>query len=255
MKRFAFVLLTSVSVALSAQNGAAIEYKLSSNKGATGTMKINFSEYGHTSEFHMVIPQMPGGGMTMKSMSMKSTPDVVYTINDNNKTYSEMKKSDAQAQDNKTYSVKKIGEETVNGYKCVHALITEGNETEDVWNTKDIKEYNKYADAFNTNKRMGSEKREKALKDAGCDGFPVKFVHKGNEREGEMSMELVKMEKKNFSSSDFQLPTGYTKNDSSKPGAGSPSGAPQMKSQEELMKMTPEERAKYVEELKKKYGK
>ncbi|MGZ3883422.1 MAG: DUF4412 domain-containing protein [Bacteroidia bacterium] len=255
MKRFAFVVLSALAISVQAQNGAAIDYKISSTKGASGTMKINFSEFGHSSEFNMVVPQMPGGGITMKSLSMKSTPDVIYTINDKNKTYTEAKKAETQAQDTKTYSVKKVGEETVNGYKCIHAVITEGNETEDVWNTKDIKEYNKYAEAYNTNKRLGSEKREKALKEAGCDGFPVKVVHKGNEREGDMTMELVKMEKKNFSSTDFQLPTGYTKSDSSKPAGGAPNGAPQMKSQEELMKMTPEERAKYVEELKKKYGK
>ena len=119
-------------------------------------------------------------------------------MNDQNKTYSESNVSDASNQDNKTYSVKKLGEETVNGYKCVHALITEGTETHEVWNTKDIADFSKYSEAFKTNKRIGSQKREQALKDAGCDGLPVKTVHKGNAQEGDMTMELVKLEKKDF---------------------------------------------------------
>jgi hypothetical protein len=140
----------------------------------------------------------------------------------------------------------------VNGYKCVHALVTEGKETHEVWNTKDIAEFDKYQKAFASNKNMSSSKRDKALKDAGCDGLPVKMVHKGNEREGEVTIELVKLEKKSFSKSDFEIPEGYTKNESGTNPAGGPAG---VKSQQEIMNMSPEERAKYIEGLKKQYGK
>jgi hypothetical protein len=239
-----------LSTIITAQNGANIEYKITSSKGANGTVKINYSEFGSGSEFNMVIPQMPGGGITVKSLSSKSKPDVIYTINDKNKTYSEVKKTESSADDTKTYTVKKIGEEKINGYKCIHALVTEGNETHEVWNTKDVAEFSKYAEGFSSNKKISSTKRDQALKDAGCDGLPVKQIHKGNEREGDMTMELVKIEKKSFSKSDFDIPAGYTKSET---GAGAVTNG--MKSQEEIMKMTPEERTKYIEEMKKKYGK
>lgn len=250
MKKILFAALAVFAGGLSlAQNGAHMEYKLTSTKGATGTIKVNYSEYGSVSEMNMVIPQMPGGGMDMKHLIQKANPDVIYSINDKDKTYSERKVKENSNDDNKTYTVKKLGEEKINGYKCVHAMVTEGNESHEVWNTKDIADYDKYSSAFQANKKMSSHKQEQALKDAGCDGIPVKSIHKGNEREGDMTMELVKFEKKSYSKADFEIPSGYTK-------GGAPAGSPAgVKSQQEIMNMTPEERAKYIEEMKKKYGK
>ncbi len=252
MKNIILGIAVCFTTSVNSQNGANIEFKITSSKGQTGSMKINFSEFGSMSEFNMVIPQMPGGGIVMKNLTQKSNPDVTYTINDKSKSYSENKKTEASKEDTKTYEVKKIGEEKVNGYNCVHAMVTSGVESEEIWNTKDIKEFDKYSETFKNNKRMGSQKRDDALKAAGCDGFPVKTVHKGNEREGDMTMELVKMEKKTFSKSDFDIPADYTKNGS---GAGAGAGAAGMKTQQEIMNMTPEERAKYIEEMKKKYQK
>lgn len=229
-----------------AQNGSVLEYKITSSSGANGSFKVSVAEYGSISLFNMVIPQMPGGGMTMKSLCLSQSPDIVYMINDNAKTYSEVKPVNTPDA-GMAYSAKKLGEETMNGYKCVHALVTEGTETHEVWYTKDIPEFDKYARSFKGNKRFYSEPRERALKAAGCEGLPVKTVHKGNAREGDMTMELVKVEKKNFAATDFQIPTGYTKSENANPAAA------QFKSQQELMNMTPEERAKYAEEMKKKY--
>jgi hypothetical protein len=240
---FAAALLFSGVIA-SAQNGASMEFKVSSNKGVGGTINVKYSEFGTKSESSMM-------GMNMVSLTKKESPDVVYMINDKDKTYREMKKSTSQPDDNSTYTVKKIGNETINGYKCVHALVTDNRGTTDMWTTKDFADYNKYSESLNNNRKLGSAKREQALKDAGCEGFPVKMVTK--EKDGDMTMELTKLEKKSFSKSDFEVPAGYTK--AVGPG-GTPPGKPAgIKSQEELMKMTPEERAKYAEELKKQYGK
>jgi hypothetical protein len=234
---------------LISQNGASVDYKITSSKGANGEVKVKFSEFGSISEFNMVIPQMPGGGMFIKSLTKKSTPGITYMINDKNKIYSQTNPTDPSNQDTKTYVVKKLGEETINGYKCMHALVTEGTETHEVWNTKDIADYAKYSEAFRANKKIGSQKREDALRNAGCDGLPVKTLHKGNEREGDMTMELVKLEKKTFNKSEFEIPDGYTMTAASNTMTGGDSKSP-----DELKKMTPEERAKYIEEMKKKYG-
>lgn len=250
MKTKITLLLIVLSVYIfKAQNGAYIEYKITSSKGYSGTIKVNFSEYGSLSDFSMIVPQMPGGGIKNKTLMKKDKPGMIFTLNDQAKTYSEIAPSDASAQDTKTYVVKKLGEEKINGYKCIHALITEGNETHEVWNTKDVADYASYSEAFKSNKRMGSQKREQALKDAGCDGFPVKTVHKGNLQEGDITMELVKVEKKAFTKSEFEIPAGYTKSGTA---AG---GKTEVKSQQEIINMSPEERARYIEEMKKKYGK
>ncbi|MBL7921898.1 MAG: DUF4412 domain-containing protein [Bacteroidia bacterium] len=240
-----------ISAASFAQSGAQLEFKMTSTKGPTGTFVVKHSEYGSKANMNMVVPQMPGGGIQMTTLMKKDNPDVTYTLNEANKTYTERKKTEAkEATDNNIYTVKKIGEEKVNGYKCIHALVTQGKETHDIWNTKDFPDYAKYAEAMNSNEKMGSHKRYQALKDAGCEGFPVKTVYK-NERDGELTMELVKMEKKNFSKSDFEIPADYKKSESNN-SSTMPAG---MKTQQEIMAMSPEERAKYIEEMKKKYGK
>lgn len=249
MKTKLIIGLVILAGVANAQQGSSLEYKIASSRGASGNVKVNISDLGTASLFNMIIPQMPGGGINIKSLTKKSNPDVTYIVNDNTKTFSETKNSETAKEDTKTYLVKKIGNETVNGYKCVHAVITEGNETHEVWNTKDIPEYDKYADGLNSNEKIGSVRREQALKNAGCDGLPVKTIHKGSEREGDMTMELVKVERKNFTAADFEIPAGYRK-------AGSGSGAAQQnKSQQELLKMSPAERAKYIEEMQKAYGK
>jgi hypothetical protein len=249
------IILTIIAVAtaitLNAQGGAHFQFKITSDKGMSGTMDVKHGEAGSLSEMNMASPKMPGGAMIIKSLSKKSTPDVSYIIDDKNKTYREQKKSTHQNHEEKDVTVKKVGDETVNGYKCAHAIITEGNGTSEVWNSKDFGDYEKYMSAMDDKQMAFGAKRQKALKDAGCDGFPVKMIRKG-EKDGGMTMELVKYEKKSFSASEFEIPAGYTKTEAT---ANPYSGAMGIKSQEEIMKMTPEERAKYIEEMKKKYGK
>lgn len=248
MKTNLFLLtLTFSACIVLAQNGAFIQFKMTSNKGASGNVNVNYSEFGSISETNLSMPQMPGKTMRTKFLVQKDKPGIIFTIHDDSKTYSEM--TPQSRNDTKTYTVKKLGEETVNGYKCIHASISDGIETEEVWNTKDIPDYAKYEEVMKSDAKMSSARREQALRDAGCGGFPVKMYHKGD-REGDMTVELVKLEKRTFPKSDFEIPAGYTKS-----GSTTSTGNSDVKSQQEIMNMTPEERAKYVEEMKKKYGK
>lgn len=242
---------------LFSQNGATAEFKFSSTngQGMSGSMKASFSEFGHKMEMNMANPHIPGG-ISMTTLGNKKNPDVYYNLNEKTKTYSEIKRQEPSQNKNtldndRKYTVKKIGEETVNGYKCVHFTVTSDKEVSEMWTTKAIAEYMKYKETEKMNKRAYSFNRNKAIEDAGCDGFPVKTIRKsaGGDKEGDVTMELVKFEKRSFSESDFSVPVGYTKSESVTPGMG-----PQINSQE-IMKMTPEERAKYIEEMKKKYGK
>ena len=255
MKKIKFISALILAAFLTvAQNGASFEFKYTSSKGMTGNMNVKHSEFGSKSEVKMQSPKAPGGGMTMVSLIKKDTPDLIYIINDANKSYSEMKKGSSEGkEDTHTYTVKKIGTEKVAGYNCVHSTVTnEKGEVSEMWMSKDVADYSKYSETFNSSKKFGSGKQELAMKAAGCEGFPVKIIHKAKDQEGDVTMELVKFEKKSFSKSDFEVPAGYTKSAGGPAGMGMPAG---MKTQEEIMKMTPEERAKYVEELKKQYGK
>ena len=81
MKTIITLLLSSTfALSLSAQNGACIEYKITSSKGYSGNIKVNFSEFGSMSEFSMLVPQMPGGGIKNKSLSLKDKPGIIYML-------------------------------------------------------------------------------------------------------------------------------------------------------------------------------
>ena len=94
------------------------------------------------------------------------------------------------------------------------------------------------------NKYLGGAKFFNALKDKGVEGFVVRMLVKGN-RGDQIQMDLVKAEKRNIDESLFSL-SGYTKTAGYAPGSGG-------MDREQIQKMTPEERQKYIEEMKGKY--
>jgi hypothetical protein len=226
-----------------AQNGALIKMKLSSDKtNISGNMLVYHSAVGSRSEMTMQMAQLPTG-MSFVSMMKYSEPDKVILLNEKNKTYSESRIGDVT--DNNEYTVTILGTESVKGYACTHALVTDktGMSTE-VWNTKDIADYSAYKKIYNSNPQAGSYKRDKALEDAGVDGFPVKTKMKT--REGEMTMELESIEKKELAANLFEIPSDYTKTDN-------PAGAI-LPSATDIQKMSPEQRTKLKENMKKQYG-
>lgn len=241
MKKFLLIVALTATHILFAQEGAYMEMKISSSLGAAGNIKTYLSSSGQRSEFEMNIPQMPGGGIHFNSIIRKDKPNTIVQLNDANKTYTETEVTD-QPKDKNTYTVKKMGVETVSGYKCIRSLITSNNgENTDMWTSKDILYYEQYNKMNRNNPKIGSSSREKAMKNAGAEGFPVKMIVKT--KEGDFTMELTKAEKKDFASSMFEIPAGYTK-----------SGLNPTITPADIQNMTPEERMKYIEEMKKMYG-
>ena len=87
MKKIFLILFVLNITYLNSQNGAYIEYKITGAQGSGGSVKINFSEFGSVSVFNMSVPQMPGGGFSMKHLNQKSNPGIIYMINEKDKTY------------------------------------------------------------------------------------------------------------------------------------------------------------------------
>ncbi len=246
------VLLFAILKPCMAQSGY-MEMKMTYDKGgAGGTFKVYYSPAGSRVETEMKLDKMPNP-VQMFSIIKKSNPNIVIQVNETGKTYSEMdisKNKNSASKNETTYTVKKVGNEKLNGYNCVHVIVTSSKgDVEDMWSSKDIADFEIYHQANKNNPRYGSsEEKLKALRDAGAEGFPVKIVWV--KKDSKITMELVKIEKKDIPSSMFEVPAGYKKQET----AVNPFGA-DMKSAEEIQKMTPEERTKYIEELKKKFGK
>lgn len=220
-----------------------LHMKISSAHG-DGTMKVFLSKRGVRSEMDMKNPQMP---MKFATLILFDKPDTAYQVNDAAKTYAELdlKKARAMAEKHgdKAYTVKDLGEETVQGYRCRHVLVSgaRSGETE-LWTSRDILDYDTFARTHGQAHENAAF--QKALKNAEADGFPVKSVHRAKEET--VIMELVKAEKRALPPAIFEIPKDYTKTKGFAPldassGQGMPPEA--MKAMQEQMKnMTPEQR-------------
>jgi hypothetical protein len=241
----AFFSITTVH----AQNGVVFEYDISSSTGATGNVKGYFSDAGFRSETTMNIPQMPNGGFSHTSLHLKEKPDVMITLDDKAKTYSEREIKD-RPQDGNTDSitVKIIGQEKMGRYACTHSQVKDHGRVSEFWTTRDIPEYEKYQAAHKGSRYMGKGNTEAALKKAGADGFLVKTFSKDG-RMGETSVELAKFEKKDIPASLFTVPADYTK--TVPPAYGNPG---QGFDPNKIKDMSPEERQKFIDAMKKQNG-
>src|SRR5262249_10200036 len=158
------------------------------------------------------------------------------------------KARESQKQAAGKYTAKKVGNEKINGYDCVHAVVTNtahGGDDTDVWTNKSIADWSALlkvmAHGGQTNDSM-----MQALKEVGADGFIVKLVHKDPRSQQAMVMELDKIEKKAPPDSIFQIPADYKKAE----GGFGMSPETQKKLQEQMQRMTPEQREKLMKAMK-----
>lgn len=180
--------------------------------GSTET-RMFIAKEGVRMETKSDIKNMPAG-MQMVIVSPSKNPNLVYILNESNKTYTlidtdEMK----QAADREGYSdfykdakIENLGKETVNGYSCTHVRVTNGENVSDMWVSKDVLDYATFARMQSSRDKDMPEFARK-MKAAGYDGFPVKMV----QTPSNITTELVKVEKQGLDADLFEVPAGYTK--------------------------------------------
>jgi hypothetical protein len=256
------LVLVSLALALpaAAQWEGVVQMKMTSAQGS-GTTTAYVSKAGTKTEMDMKSAEMAkagmGSGMHIVSIVKSSEPDLVYMVNDAQKTYSvvDVKKMREQAKsmrsgEEETFTVKKAGRDSVAGYSCEKALVTGSKGTTfEVCVSNDL---GGGAAMIRQMQRRGGDPSgmTKALMDAGLDGFPVRWVTRGGHG-GEVTMELVSAKKQSVPASTFEIPAGYTKSESAMPFS-SPEMDKRMK--EALEKMTPEQRKQFEEMMKKRSG-
>ncbi len=229
--------------------------------GGGGTMNVAVAKAGARCEMNM---QMGAMGMKMVVLQKTDTPNVLYHIDDANKTYAEMDVSKmremaGQQPDSGKYTVEKLGQENILGYKTQHVMVKESNpggkgSTTEMWTAKDLLDYATFSKMqLAQGKKGGEEALAKALKDAGADGLPLKSI--STTADGtKVTMEVVKADKKSLPASTFVIPAGYTKSEGGMMGMMGGMSGPQAdearKSMEEAKKrmdeamknMSPEQR-------------
>ena len=262
------LVLSLTAVPALAQFEGMLEMKITTTGGdrelgGNGKMMTAVGKAGSRSEMNLEM-----GGMAMKMVILQKTdtPDLVYHINDANKTYTEidlakMRKMAEQTADARQYTVQKLGQETILGYKTQHVLVTEKDPghskgmTTELWTAKGLLDYTTFARMQpRPGKKGGEEALTKALKDADADGLPLKAINTSPDGT-KITMEVVKIDKQSLPASTFQIPAGYTKSTGglldmmgglSGPSTGEAKqqlNQVQQEMQEALKNMPPEQRA------------
>lgn len=259
--RFAQVLLSLLLVSGVARQAHAefegiLEMKVTMAQSGGGTAKISISKLGTLSETKINVQGMS----TETSVLFKtSSPDLAYALNPKAKTYQEINMKAAKemaAKEVPDYDVKKIGTETINGWKCDHLIVSDKNGSMDVWTSKDIGTMSEFEKVFQQ-QAGSSDALIKKLKAINADGFWVKMTRKGADGAGgSITMELTKAEKKKLNPATFDIPAGYSK--AAAPTMGGPGGQipPEVmqKLQERMKDMTPEQREQLMKAMQQQQG-
>ncbi len=255
----------SVPVPLSAQSEGVADFKITFQgegaKGLGSSGKMYVSRAGYRTEWDMSVGGRGSAAaaqhMKMTMVGKKSDPDHLYMVNDENKTYSVMDlnkmREESKTAGKPTYTVQKLGADTVAGIPCQKAAVTSSKG--DVFDVCASKEWGADADLISTltrNRRSGSWFA--ALRDSGIEGFPIRFgMRPRKDADPTMVWEITHIEHKTPPASLFDVPPpGYRKTDYAVGGL-SPE---QQKAIDDakakmLENMTPEQRKAYEDAMRK----
>ena len=205
----------------SATGGRGIVYEFITdiNTKQRGTVKDTTMTYFTMSgegRTEMNLAGMMGlnGGHRLVSLSRIKSSRYSITLDEADNTYAlNVIDSSLLNAGGANYTVTKIGEETVNGYHCIHAkLVSEYGDsgfkattTHDVWTSTQVPGYAELK-KMTANQRV-PVKMMRALEQAGCEGAMVKMNLQSKDMT--MNMILISAKEKTLPASLFIIPSGY----------------------------------------------
>jgi hypothetical protein len=252
MKKLLFLvsLLCCLSFSAFGQFEGEIQMKITAAEGG-GMMTMFVGKNAVKTEMNMSAEKMQ---MQVASLMKMDNPNIIYIINDKSKSYSEIdlkemeKMAQGMAPTKGTYKVQKLGKEKILGYDCDHVRVSDSDSEMEMWIAKGILDYDTFK-KFNQGQQ--AEGLEKALKEAGVLGMPLKQItSKGTAQE--TKMEVVKINKSSLPSSTFEIPQGYKKTEGGLMGAGMDMMPEEAKAQlrESMKNMSPAEKKQMKEAMK-----
>ncbi|MBF0585720.1 DUF4412 domain-containing protein [Prosthecochloris sp. N3] len=225
-----------------------LDMQITSPEGSqSGRMLL--SDRGTRFEMTIMDPESGNTVMNIVTIAPADEPDLIYTVNDEQKTYSviDLGKLEEELdplvgeEADPDVTVEKLGTETILGYKCSHVSITDSNGTTELWLTKDL------LSASDISRLQVGSSRQKdmfasRMKEAGLEGFPLKSL----DRQSGTTMEITNIEKTSLDSALFEVPEGYTKQEF----AVMPELTEEQKQQmEQLEEMMSEENMQQMQEM------
>jgi hypothetical protein len=251
-----------------AQSEGVAEFKgtMSGGSGESipNTSTVYFSKVAYRMEMQMDMRSLArkegSQGMVpsryrMVTIQKLSDLDHLLTLNEDSRTYSvtDLKKVREDFGKNRempqvTYTVRKLGRDSVAGFACEKALVTSSSGSEmELCISIELFPSAAWLAAQNRSDRSGN--LFTALRDNGLDGFPIRWIARDKkDQRVTATMELSRFERKPVSASLFEVPPGYRET--------SAMGVMMTPEQEKAMKdalekMTPEQRKMYEEMMKK----
>lgn len=220
-----------------------IEYSITGemNKVA-GSTKIYYKNGNTRSVISVATGQKPAVADRV-SLVLQTNPYKGYVLDETTKTYTEVELSKiikAEA-DSADFEITVIGKEKIANYNCTHVKMKRLSQPgeQDIWLCKEIASYKDFA---GINSKYTSPGFYRALLAKGVEGFPVRILLNG--QANTTQIDLVSFEQKPLSDELFSI-KGYTYNDNAAPAA-----LQQMN--QKLQQMTPGERIKFLDEMRKK---
>jgi hypothetical protein len=163
------------------------------------------------SEMRMLMPGVASGKLTI--IGRVNQPRYSILLDPDNKEYSlNLIDTALINSSHSTYKVTKIGDETVDGYPCVHVRMTstsgsglfKSSSTEDLWTSTSVPGYSLYHNLSDQTVNYGMMQ---ALEKAGATGMMVKMTASG--KDYSMTYELITANAGSYPASLFLIPGGY----------------------------------------------
>ncbi|MGI8951767.1 MAG: DUF4412 domain-containing protein [Chitinophagaceae bacterium] len=201
-------------------SGVYLQFTITMIRKQTGTTKNTMTSYLTSSgeartEMNLAAMMGANNSKQLIGLARASQPGYSLFFDDDSKTYS-LNVIDTSLINSKSesYQVTKIGNETVQGYNCVHAKVisTTGKgmfhstSTMDIWTSTDVPGY-AFIKKTMTYQNVKPQMMQ-ALDQAGCGGFLVKMS--SDDKGNSVDMVLTTAENKSFPASLFKIPAGYT---------------------------------------------
>jgi hypothetical protein len=203
-----------------------------------GTYHAQVGKDGVRAQMEQLLPEKQAqllGRKSIKSTSLwrRAQPDRIYLLDEDRKTYSVIHVSHEGVASTGKYTVRRLGKDRVAGLPCekVEVRRNEGRESEMCV----CSEFGPTGSWAQSLAREGGGLFA-ALKQAGVEGFPIRWRIHGES--GEDLVELVSAKRQRVPASALALPAGYRE----AKGRGGPAGGAE--------KLTPEQRRKLEEALK-----
>ncbi|MEP6750427.1 MAG: DUF4412 domain-containing protein [Bacteroidota bacterium] len=216
--------VTAIKSFMNAKGGSGYYYQyittVTSKRGTNSDTSNRYFTSGGEGRSEMNLTAMMGvkGGNTLVTLARADLRRFSLTLDASDKTYSlNVIDTSLINSTHANYQVTKIGNETVQGYNCIHAKMVStmgsgmfsSTSTMDIWTSAGVPGYaliQRTMTAQNITPAM-----IKALDQAGCNGFFVKITTQG--KDASMNMTLVKAQSKSFPASMFDIPAGYKESD------------------------------------------